>query len=108
MVSAHLVQHFFISVSLSGPFNNLTQTIVFLVTSTMLYLTTQMEGVNTKFFAGTEDGYLIYTDWKAEKDPESGKLVSSKPVYAISTHAGPVHCLLRSPFYNHIFMSVGG
>ncbi|XP_063681640.1 dynein axonemal intermediate chain 3-like [Bolinopsis microptera] len=68
----------------------------------------EAEGVNTKFFAGTEDGYLIYTDWKAEKDPESGKLVSSKPVYAISTHAGPVHCLLRSPFYNHIFMSVGG
>ena len=51
---------------------------------------------------------MIYTDWKAEKDQESGKLVSSKPQYAISTHAGPVHCLHRSPFYNHIIMSVGG
>jgi len=68
----------------------------------------QLEGINTKFFAGTEDGYLIYTDWKAEKDPESGKLVSARPQYAISSHAGPIHCLLRSPFFNHIIMSVGG
>ena len=68
----------------------------------------QAEGVNTRFFAGTEDGYLVYTDWKAEKDSESGKLVSSKPAYCISSHAGPIHCLLRSPFYSHILMSVGG
>jgi len=33
---------------------------------------------------------------------------SSKPAYSISSHAGPIHCLLRSPFYSHIIMSVGG
>uniref|UniRef100_A0A2K6SHL0 Dynein axonemal intermediate chain 3 n=1 Tax=Saimiri boliviensis boliviensis TaxID=39432 RepID=A0A2K6SHL0_SAIBB len=62
----------------------------------------------TKFFVGTEDGEVIYTDWKMEKDPETGRLMPKKPVSIHTIHDGTVHTVQRSPFYNDIILTVGG
>uniref|UniRef100_A0A2I3GIA6 Dynein axonemal intermediate chain 3 n=1 Tax=Nomascus leucogenys TaxID=61853 RepID=A0A2I3GIA6_NOMLE len=62
----------------------------------------------TKFFVGTEEGEVIYTDWKMEKDPETGRLMPKKPVSLHTIHDGTVHTIQRSPFYNDIILTVGG
>uniref|UniRef100_A0A8C3YKZ2 Dynein axonemal intermediate chain 3 n=1 Tax=Catagonus wagneri TaxID=51154 RepID=A0A8C3YKZ2_9CETA len=62
----------------------------------------------TKFFVGTEEGEVIYTDWKMERDPETGRLMAKKPVSLYSVHDGAVHTVQRSPFYEDIILTVGG
>ncbi|XP_008062999.1 WD repeat-containing protein 63 [Carlito syrichta] len=62
----------------------------------------------TKFFMGTEEGEVIYTDWKLERDPETGRYTSKKPVSLYAVHDGAVHTIQRSPFYNDIILTVGG
>nr|XP_014342639.1 PREDICTED: WD repeat-containing protein 63 isoform X2 [Latimeria chalumnae] len=51
----------------------------------------QLEGISTSFYIGTEDGELVYSDWKMEKDSDTGKLF-----------------LQRSPFFQDIILTVGG
>uniref|UniRef100_A0A8C5Q007 Dynein axonemal intermediate chain 3 n=2 Tax=Leptobrachium leishanense TaxID=445787 RepID=A0A8C5Q007_9ANUR len=67
-----------------------------------------LDDVNTKFFAGTEDGEVVYMDWKMEKDGDTGKLISSKPYQALALHDGGVHTVHRSPFIKDILLTVGG
>ncbi|MBN3313246.1 WDR63 protein, partial [Atractosteus spatula] len=67
-----------------------------------------LDDVSTQIFVGTEDGELIYTDWKMEKDNDSGKMISSKPSHRFVAHDGLVHTVKRSPFFNDIILSVGG
>ncbi|XP_037682675.1 dynein intermediate chain 3, axonemal isoform X2 [Choloepus didactylus] len=62
----------------------------------------------TKFFVGTEEGEVIYTDWKMERDHETGRLMTKKPVNLCTVHDGAVHTLQRSPFYNDILLTIGG
>ncbi|XP_020946008.1 WD repeat-containing protein 63 isoform X4 [Sus scrofa] len=62
----------------------------------------------TKFFVGTEEGEVIYTDWKMERDPETGRLMTKKPVSLYSVHDGAVHTVQRSPFYEDIILTIGG
>ncbi|ELW65376.1 WD repeat-containing protein 63 [Tupaia chinensis] len=62
----------------------------------------------TKFFVGTEEGEVIYTDWKMERDPETGRLMTKKPVSLYTVHDGAVHTVQRSPFYNDIILTIGG
>jgi len=33
-----------------------------------------LEGVSSKYFIGTEDGEVVYCDFRLEKDNETGKL----------------------------------
>nr|XP_021508824.1 WD repeat-containing protein 63 [Meriones unguiculatus] len=62
----------------------------------------------TKFFVGTEEGEVIYTDWKMERDSETGRFMAKKPVNLYTVHDGAVHTIQRSPFYNDIILTVGG
>ncbi|KAB1269099.1 WD repeat-containing protein 63 [Camelus dromedarius] len=88
----------------------------------------------TKFFVGTEEGEVIYTDWKMERDPETGRFMrtrlwaaewrnvnsvikdemafstptAKKPVSLYTVHDGAVHTVQRSPFYHDIILTVGG
>ncbi|EHB18031.1 WD repeat-containing protein 63 [Heterocephalus glaber] len=62
----------------------------------------------TKFFVGTEEGEVIYTDWKMERDPDTGRMMAKKPVCLYSVHDGAVHTVQRSPFYSDIILTVGG
>uniref|UniRef100_A0A2K6D4E4 Dynein axonemal intermediate chain 3 n=1 Tax=Macaca nemestrina TaxID=9545 RepID=A0A2K6D4E4_MACNE len=62
----------------------------------------------TKFFVGTEEGEVIYTDWKMERDPETGRFMPKKPVNLHTIHDGIVHTIQRSPFYDDIILTVGG
>ncbi|KAL4831643.1 hypothetical protein H8958_014365 [Nasalis larvatus] len=55
-----------------------------------------------------EEGEVIYTDWKMEKDPETGRLMPKKPVSLHTIHDGIVHTIQRSPFYDDIILTVGG
>ncbi|KAM4642787.1 dynein axonemal intermediate chain 3 [Discoglossus pictus] len=69
---------------------------------------TPLEDFSTKYFAGTEDGELIYTDWKIEKDGDTGRFLSSKPSAIYVIHGGFVHTVQRSPFFKDIILTVGG
>ncbi|XP_010635009.1 WD repeat-containing protein 63 [Fukomys damarensis] len=62
----------------------------------------------TKFFVGTEEGEVLYTDWKMERDPDTGRMMAKKPMCLYSGHDGVVHTVQRSPFYNDIILTVGG
>ncbi|XP_027470270.1 WD repeat-containing protein 63 isoform X3 [Zalophus californianus] len=67
-----------------------------------------IEDFCTKFFVGTEEGGVIYTDWKMERDPETGRLMTKKPVSLSTIHDGSVHTVQRSPFYKDIILTIGG
>ncbi|XP_016076111.1 PREDICTED: WD repeat-containing protein 63 [Miniopterus natalensis] len=62
----------------------------------------------TKFFVGTEEGEVLYADWKMERDSETGRLMTKKPVSLSTVHDGAVHTVQRSPFYKDIILTVGG
>ncbi|KAF5901430.1 WD repeat-containing protein 63 isoform X1, partial [Clarias magur] len=65
-----------------------------------------LDTISTKFYIGTEDGELVYTDWKMEKN-ESGRLSSPKPTYVSQVHNSPVNTVLRSPFFKDVVLTVG-
>ncbi|XP_030062184.1 dynein axonemal intermediate chain 3 [Microcaecilia unicolor] len=67
-----------------------------------------LDNINTNFFIGSEDGELIYSDWKMEKETESERLVCSKALYTYTVHDGIVHTVQRSPFFKDIVLTVGG
>uniref|UniRef100_A0A6Q2YY72 WD repeat domain 63 n=1 Tax=Esox lucius TaxID=8010 RepID=A0A6Q2YY72_ESOLU len=54
-----------------------------------------------------QDGELVYTDWKLEKD-DSGRLFSVKPSHRFTIHDGLVNTVRRSPFFKDIVLTVGG
>ncbi|XP_031139846.1 WD repeat-containing protein 63 isoform X1 [Sander lucioperca] len=65
-----------------------------------------LEDVNTKLYIGTEDGEIIYTDWKLGKD-DSGRLQSAKPLHCFSIHHWLVNTVQRSPFFKDIILTAG-
>uniref|UniRef100_A0A8C5CZW5 Dynein axonemal intermediate chain 3 n=1 Tax=Gadus morhua TaxID=8049 RepID=A0A8C5CZW5_GADMO len=54
------------------------------------------------------DGELIHTDWKLEKDNDSGRLFSCKPLTYVIAHDGLINTVQRSPFFKDIILTVGG
>ncbi|XP_048860045.1 dynein axonemal intermediate chain 3-like isoform X1 [Brienomyrus brachyistius] len=67
-----------------------------------------LEDISTRFYVGTEDGEVVYTDWKMEKDNDSGRLLSTKPSHRFLIHDGFVNSVRRSPFFKDIILTVGG
>ncbi|KAM3876189.1 dynein axonemal intermediate chain 3 [Diretmus argenteus] len=67
-----------------------------------------LEDVNTKLYIGTQDGEIVYTDLKLEKDNDSGRLYSVKPFHCFSIHDWLVNTVQRSPFFKDIILTVGG
>ncbi|XP_042368184.1 dynein axonemal intermediate chain 3 [Plectropomus leopardus] len=67
---------------------------------------TTLEDVNTKLYVGTEDGEIVYTDWKLGKD-DSGRLHSAKPLHCFSIHHWLVNTVQRSPFFKDIILTTG-
>ncbi|KAM9761958.1 dynein axonemal intermediate chain 3 [Menidia menidia] len=65
-----------------------------------------LNDVNSRFFVGTEEGEIVYTDWKLEKD-ESGRLHSSKPLFCYNAHQWLVNTIQRSPFFKDIILTIG-
>ncbi|XP_024134305.1 WD repeat-containing protein 63 isoform X2 [Oryzias melastigma] len=65
-----------------------------------------LEDVNTKFYTGTEDGEIIYSDWKLGKD-ESGQQYSPKPLFCVGAHLMMVNTVQRSPFFQDIILTTG-
>ncbi|KAJ0065443.1 hypothetical protein NL108_010717, partial [Boleophthalmus pectinirostris] len=68
---------------------------------------TALKDVNTKLYVGTEDGEIVYTDWKMEKD-DSGRPQSGKPLHCLSIHHWLVNTVQRSPFFRDIILTIGG
>ncbi|XP_045906664.1 dynein axonemal intermediate chain 3 isoform X2 [Micropterus dolomieu] len=66
-----------------------------------------LDDVNTKLYIGTENGEIVYTDWKLEKD-DSGRLHSAKPLHCFSIHHWLVNTVQRSPFFKDIILTTGG
>ncbi|XP_049910914.1 dynein axonemal intermediate chain 3 isoform X2 [Epinephelus moara] len=67
---------------------------------------TALEDVNTKLCIGTQDGKIVYTDWKMVKD-DSGRLHSAKPLHCFSIHHWQVNTVQRSPFFKDIILTTG-
>ncbi|XP_071606663.1 dynein axonemal intermediate chain 3 isoform X1 [Heliangelus exortis] len=63
-----------------------------------------LDNFSTNFFVGTEDGEIVYSDWKIDVNNDSAKQVCQK--YTI--HTEPINTLQRSPFFEDIILSVGG
>ncbi|NXK18220.1 WDR63 protein, partial [Arenaria interpres] len=62
------------------------------------------QNISASFFVGTEDGEIVYSDWKMEIESDLAKTVSQK--YTIHTES--VNTLQRSPFFKDIVLSIGG
>ncbi|XP_016112397.1 dynein axonemal intermediate chain 3 [Sinocyclocheilus grahami] len=65
-----------------------------------------LENISTKLYVGTEDGELVYTDWKMDKDNDSGRLLSTKPIHRLLVHDTLVNTVSRSPFFRDIILTV--
>ncbi|XP_036208302.1 WD repeat-containing protein 63 [Myotis myotis] len=95
-----LVQNIVVKTEEMNPYQNLE--------SGLANLLRPIEDFCTKFFVGTEEGEVLYSDWKMERDPETGRLMSKKPLSLNTVHDGAIHTVQRSPFYNDIILTVGG
>nr|KAF6384151.1 hypothetical protein mPipKuh1_018792 [Pipistrellus kuhlii] len=95
-----LVQNIVVKNEEMNPYQNLE--------SGLANLLRPIEDFCTKFFVGTEEGEVLYSDWKMERDPETGRLMTKKPVSLNTVHDGAIHTVQRSPFYDDIILTVGG
>ncbi|XP_077981205.1 dynein axonemal intermediate chain 3-like [Glandiceps talaboti] len=68
----------------------------------------QLDNVSTMFYVGTEDGEMVYCDWKYDKDPDSGRLAPQRPEWSKLLHDSAINTLQRSPFFKDIILCVGG
>ncbi|AWP10639.1 putative WD repeat-containing protein 63 [Scophthalmus maximus] len=68
---------------------------------------TALPDVNTKLYIGTEDGEIVYTDWRLEKD-DSGQVHFPKPLHCFRAHYCMVNTIQRSPFFKDIILTAGG
>uniref|UniRef100_A0AAY4DBC1 WDR63 n=1 Tax=Denticeps clupeoides TaxID=299321 RepID=A0AAY4DBC1_9TELE len=66
-----------------------------------------LENISTNLYIGTEEGELVYTDWKLEKD-ESGRLQCAKPSQCLFTLNSQVNTVQHSPFFKDIILIVAG
>ncbi|KFO83694.1 WD repeat-containing protein 63, partial [Buceros rhinoceros silvestris] len=67
-----------------------------------------LESISTDFFVGTEDGEIIYSDWKVEFDSDSSTPVSQKHTQKYTILTETINTLQRSPFFKDIILSIGG
>uniref|UniRef100_A0A7M6DQP7 WD repeat-containing protein 63 n=3 Tax=Clytia hemisphaerica TaxID=252671 RepID=A0A7M6DQP7_9CNID len=67
-----------------------------------------LDNINSKFYVATEDGEVIYLDWKPTKDIDTGKIVSNRPEHSFDAHDSTINTLQKSPFNKTIFLTVGG
>ncbi|XP_077389587.1 dynein axonemal intermediate chain 3 [Festucalex cinctus] len=63
-----------------------------------------LEDINTKIYIGTQDGEIVYTDWKMEKN-DLDQLLSPKPLHLIKIHPCLVNTIERSPFFKDIVLT---
>ncbi|NXO37575.1 WDR63 protein, partial [Locustella ochotensis] len=67
-----------------------------------------LENISTDFFVGNEDGEVVYYKWKKKIDTNSAKPVSEKLSQKYALHTETINTLQKSPFFNDIFLSIGG
>jgi len=66
-----------------------------------------ISGINPFIFVGSEQGTVIYVDWRPP-ETDNGKLGVQLVAASWDVHGGPVVALKRSPFFSNIILSVGG
>ncbi|KFZ54170.1 WD repeat-containing protein 63, partial [Antrostomus carolinensis] len=67
-----------------------------------------LESISTDFLVGTEDGEIVYSNWKMEIDSNLAKPVSQKQPQKYTIHTETINTLQRSPFFKDIILSIGG
>ncbi|NXN55579.1 WDR63 protein, partial [Rynchops niger] len=67
-----------------------------------------LQNISTSFFVGTEDGEIVYFDWKMEIDSDLANPVSQKQAQKYTIHTETINTLQRSPFFKDIVLSIGG
>ncbi|XP_054646061.1 dynein axonemal intermediate chain 3 [Dunckerocampus dactyliophorus] len=65
---------------------------------------TPLEDVNTKIYIGTEEGEIVYTDWKLVKN-DLDQLLNPKPLHCFRIHPCLVNTIDRSPFFKDIILT---
>ncbi|XP_049588016.1 dynein axonemal intermediate chain 3 isoform X2 [Syngnathus scovelli] len=65
---------------------------------------TPLEDINTKIYIGTQDGEIVYTDWKMERN-DLDQLLSPKPLHFFKIHPCLVNTIERSPFFKDIVLT---
>ncbi|PAA85905.1 hypothetical protein BOX15_Mlig003582g2 [Macrostomum lignano] len=67
-----------------------------------------LQKVSTFLYVGTEDGELVYVDWMPQKDQDTGKSQTPKPVFYSTMHDSSIKHLSRSSFDRSLVLCVGG
>ncbi|KAM4655169.1 dynein axonemal intermediate chain 3 isoform 3-T8 [Amazona ochrocephala] len=67
-----------------------------------------IKDISTDFFVGTEDGEIIYSDWKIEIENDLPIPVNQKHTQKYTVHTETINTLQRSPFFKDIVLSIGG
>ncbi|XP_057697314.1 dynein axonemal intermediate chain 3 isoform X4 [Corythoichthys intestinalis] len=65
---------------------------------------TPVPDINTKVYIGTQDGEVVYSEWKMEKN-DLDQLLSPKPLHLFRIHPCLVNTIERSPFYKDIVLT---
>ncbi|XP_077574089.1 dynein axonemal intermediate chain 3 [Stigmatopora nigra] len=63
-----------------------------------------LSDINTKIYIGTQDGEVVYTEWKMEKN-DLDQLLSPKPLHLFRIHPCLVNTIERSPFFKDIVLT---
>ncbi|XP_030350409.1 WD repeat-containing protein 63 isoform X2 [Strigops habroptila] len=67
-----------------------------------------IQDISTDFFVGTEDGEIVYSDWKIEIENDLAIPVNQKHAQKHTVHTETINTLQRSPFFKDIVLSIGG
>lgn len=59
------------------------------------------------FYAGTEEGELVFADWLSTKDDEGGDTSNERVAWIARDHFRPCLALERSPFFPEVILSLG-
>merc|ERR1719500_375047 len=68
----------------------------------------QLNSICTDYYAGTDDGVIIKSQIKYEKDNESGKMAPAKAKWHSQAHDATLGSVLANPMYPEIVLGVGG
>ncbi|XP_061201219.1 dynein axonemal intermediate chain 3 isoform X1 [Neopsephotus bourkii] len=67
-----------------------------------------IKDISTDFFVGTEDGEIVYSDWKIEIKNDFPIPFNQKHTQKYAVHTETINTLQRSPFFKDIVLSIGG
>lgn len=69
---------------------------------------THLNTICTDYYAGTDDGILVKSQIRYEKDNESGKMAPAKAKWVQQAHDGCIKSIIPNPMFPKVILAVGG